>query len=72
MMVEFKIASIKGPTAEVIEKAMADTGCLLKFKTENDTRILDVYIDIEDWRKELIKEWAQQKTNVESKITFKS
>jgi hypothetical protein len=67
MMVEFKIATIEGPTAEVIEKAMADTGCLLKFKTENDTRILDVYIDIEDWRKELIKEWAQNKKQTSSR-----
>ena len=67
MMVEFKIATIKGPTAEVIEKAMVDTGCLLKFKTENDTRILDVYIDIEDWRKELIKEWAQNKKQTSSR-----
>ena len=60
-MVEFKIATIKGPTADVLQKAMDDTGCLLKFKADNDTNNLDVYIDIEDWREDLINEWTENR-----------
>ena len=58
---------MRGRTAELIEKAMTDTGCIpFEFKTVNDTRILDVYVDIEDWREELIKEWTRNEHWIET------
>ncbi len=66
-MVQFKIASMRGRPAELIEKAMSDSGCIpFEFKTVNDTRILDVYVDIEDWREELIKQWAENQHRIET------
>jgi hypothetical protein len=63
-MASIKIASLTGDTALKIKKAIDDTGILTY--EDNSTRshnILDVYIEIEDWRKELIEDWSPQNSN---------
>jgi len=51
-MTEIKIASIVGETAKLIAKAQHDTGVMsYRDNSKSDLKILDVYIQIEDWRR---------------------
>ncbi|CAN5465779.1 hypothetical protein BH18THE1_BH18THE1_18230 [soil metagenome] len=58
-MTSIKIATLTGDTAFQIKKAIDDTG-ILRYEDNSTTskNILDVYIEIEDWRKELIENWS--------------
>jgi hypothetical protein len=58
-MTSIKIATLTGDTAFQIKKTIDDTG-ILRYEDNSTTskNILDVYIEIEDWRKELIEDWS--------------
>ncbi|TLX66426.1 MAG: hypothetical protein E6L03_09460 [Thaumarchaeota archaeon] len=67
-MVEIKIASITGNTAKLISKAQDDAGLLVikDCSKSPDQKVLDVYIDIEEWRGDLVKEWMENQDRLKN------
>ena len=61
-MVEFRLGSVDGNTAQLIKKVIynEDIGFVSFRENPSDDNVLDICVEIEPWRKDLIHLWHSE------------